>query len=156
MEISSALLAALTVVVITQVFRQVLPNTFSYPWQLGLCYLVPEKYREFGSFNDKGSLFFFSKNETVIHTYPVFSQSNLRNVVLIFSICLFLFTRVGLADIKESWDHLLNLIIGVSVFQILIGIVTNGISRHNLDYVMNSVFNAAAFVVALQFITVNF
>lgn len=36
MDLYTAILATLSLVVITQVFRQLLPNCFAYPWQLGV------------------------------------------------------------------------------------------------------------------------
>ena len=76
MDSSSAILASLYIVVITQVLRQLIPNCFAYPWQLGIHKLLPEKFAQRRWFKDKESLFFFSQDEIIIHTFPLFSQSN--------------------------------------------------------------------------------
>jgi hypothetical protein len=58
MDLNTSILATLSLVVITQVLRKILPNCFAYHWQLGLHELVPKKYSQHRWFRDKDSSLF--------------------------------------------------------------------------------------------------
>ncbi|WP_339145199.1 hypothetical protein [Pseudoalteromonas galatheae] len=156
MDLNTAVLAALSLVVITQAFRQLLPNCFAYPWQLGLHELVPEKYVQHRWFRDKDSLFFFSKDRVIIHTYPLLSQSNLRNVVLLGGLNLWLFLNLNTHEIKQGFDAIVFLLLMSGFLALSIKVVFEGTRKFNPDYVLFITFNIASYLIALQFVTVNF
>lgn len=156
MDLNMAILATLSLVVITQVFRQLLPNCFAYPWQLGLHELVPEKFVQHRCFRDKESLFFFSKDEKIIHTFPLLSQSNLRNVVLVGGLSLCMFLNFNTHEIKEGFDAIVLLLLMAAFLALPIKVAFEGARRFNPDYVLFITFNIASYLIALQFVTVNF
>lgn len=156
MGVISAILATLTLIIITQVFRQLLPNCFAYPWQLGLHEVIPKKYGQHRWFKDKDSLLFFSDDETIIHTFPILSQSNLRNVVLLGGMSLLVFLNFNAHEIQEGFDAVLLLLL-IAAFMVLpIKVVFDGLGKFNPDIVLFISFNVASYLIALQFITVNF
>ena len=156
MDLNTAILATLSLVVITQVFRQLLPNCFAYPWQLGLYELVPDKFVHHRWFRNKDSLFFFSKDEKIIHTFPLLSQSNLRNIVLLGGLSLCVFLNFNTHEIKEGFDAIVLLSLMAAFLALPIKVAFEGARRFNPDYVLFITFNIASYFIALQFVTVNF
>ena len=156
MEPITALFAAFTMVLITQVLRQLLPNVVTYPWQSGLCFIVPKNFRDKRCFNNKDSLFFFSEDEKLIHILSLKSQSNLRNIVLIFGLSFFLFTRVGLAEIQQGWGAIVTLCIISAMVQFPLAMAFKGAGTFDPDRLLYLIFNVSSMLIALGFILVNF
>lgn len=156
MDVISAILATLTLIIITQVFRQFLPNCFAYPWQLGLYEVIPKKFWQHRWFKDKDSLLFFSDDETIIHTFPILSQSNLRNIVLLGGMSLWMFLSFNVHEIQEGLDAVLLLLL-IAAFMVLpVKVVFDGLGKFNPDIFLFISFNVASYLIALQFVTVNF
>lgn len=159
MDLNSAILATLSLVVITQVLRQLLPNCFAYPWQLGIHEVIPEKFVQHSWFRDKDSLFFFSKDEMIIHAFPLLSQSNLRHVVLIGGFSLWMFLNFNNHEINQGFDMITSFLLVVAsiAFAIKTAKVALGVEdSFNPIYVLFVAFNVASYLIALQFVTVNF
>lgn len=156
MDINSAILATLSVIVITQLFRQLLPNCFAYPWQLGLHEIIPKKFVQHRWFKDKDSLFFFSSDETIIHTFPILSQSNLRNVVLSGGLSFWMFLSFNIPEIKQGFDAIFLLLLVAAFIALPIKVAFEGASKFNPDTVLFMSLNVASYLIAVQFVTVNF
>lgn len=155
MDLNTAILATLSLVVITQLFRQLLPNCFAYPWQLGIHEFVPERFIQHKWFKDKDSLFFFSKDEMVIHIFPLLSQSNLRNIVLLGGLSLWMFLNFNIHEIQQGFDSIVLLLVTAAFLALPIKVASEG-TKFNPDYVLFLTFNVASYLVGLQFVTVNF
>jgi hypothetical protein len=156
METITAFFAAFTMVLITQILRQLLPNVVAYPWQSGLCFIVPKNFRDKKCFNNKDSLLFFSEDEKLIHIFSLKSQSNLRNIVLIFGLSFFLFTRVELSDIQQGWEAVVTLLVVAAMVQFTITIALKGADNFDPDRLLHLLFNVSSMLFALDFILVNF
>jgi hypothetical protein len=156
MDNMDALYASALMVLITQVFRQLLPNCFAFPWQLGICYFVPSKFRKMNWFSNKNSLLFFSEDERLFHTYNIKTQSNLRSIVLMFGLSFWIFTRFSTTDILLGWDAIVTLIITAIMIAVPIKVASEGFGKFNPDYILYLVFSGSGLLVALDFILVNF
>jgi hypothetical protein len=156
MDVISAILATLTLIIITQVFRQLLPNCFAYPWQLGLHEVIPKQFEQHRWFKDKDSLFYFSDDEKIVHTFPILSQSNLRSVVLLGGMSLWIFLNFNVHEIQEGFDAVLTLSLIAAFVVLPIKVVFDGLEKFNPDIVIFISFHVASFLIALQFVTVNF
>lgn len=156
MELNAAIFATFSIVAITQVFRQLLPNCFAFPWQLGIHEIVPKTFVKYWWFKDEDSLFFFSKDKIIIHTFPFFSQSNLRSVVLLGSLSFCLFLNFNTHEVREGFDVLLSLFF-MSAFLVLpLRLSFQEVQKFHLDTVMYISFDLISYIIAFQFVVVNF
>lgn len=152
----SAILSAFTVVLITQLFRQLLPNLFAFVWQVGLSGAVPCRYLEHVWFTDKDSLFYKKQGEIALTRYPILSQGNLRSMVLLFGLIFTVIFQLSTEDIKEGWQALETLA-GAAIF-IFVGIslfVGYAKGKFNPDVIIWGFFNFMSFIVAFDFVVKN-
>ncbi|MCF2902231.1 hypothetical protein L1267_17825 [Pseudoalteromonas sp. OFAV1] len=156
MNLNTAILATLTIIVITQVLRQLLPNLFACVWQLALYELVPTGLTGHRWFKDKRSLFFFSKDEILIHTYPVFTQPNLRNVVLLGGLSFWMLLNFNLEDIRQGIDIITLILLGAAFLVIPIKVASEGINNFNPDYLILLASSIVSYLIALQFVIIIF
>ena len=156
MNLYTAILATLTIIVITQVFRQLLPNLFAYAWQRVLHELVPIGLTRHRWFRDKSSLFFFSKDEILIHTYPVFTQPNLRNVVLLGGLSFWMLLNFNLEDIRQGIDIITLILLGAAFLVIPIKVASEGTNNFNPDYLILLASSIVSYLIALQFVIIIF
>lgn len=151
-----ALFSALIVVIITQLFRQLLPNLFTFVWQAGISNAIPSKHLEYFWFTDKDSLFYKKQGEVAITKYPLFSQPNLRSMALLFGIVFIVIYQLPINDIKENWQPFRSLAgIVITIFVATKMVVDYIKNRFNPDVILWGFFNFMSFVVSFDFIVKN-
>ncbi|MBQ4839818.1 hypothetical protein [Pseudoalteromonas luteoviolacea] len=155
MDLHTAFFATFSIVLITQLLKQVLPNCFAFPWQLGLHEIVPKKYIQHRWFKDTNSLFYFSKDEIIFHTFPLLSQSNLRYVALLGGLNMWMFLNVGIDVINIAFEWISSFLITVALFMVPFKIVFSR-TGFNPDYIVLISFDLIGYLIALQFVMVSF
>lgn len=156
MDLNSAIIATTLLITIQQLLRQLFPNCFGYAWQLVIHKLIPQTIEDHEWFKDPHSLFFFSKNEMRIHLFPVFSQSNLRNIVLLGGLSLWMFLNFNVQEINQSFEAITFLLVMAALLIIPIKFFAEGINKFNPDYFLVISFNVASYVTALRFVITTF
>ena len=123
---------------------------------MGLHEIIPEKFVQHRWFREKNSLLFFSKEEVVMHTFPIMNHSNLRNVVLGGGLSLWIFLNFNILEFKHEFDAFILLLISGALLVFPTKVAFEGTRKFNPDYIPFLTFNATSYLVALQFVTVTF
>jgi len=151
----TAILSATISVLITQVFRQLLPNLFAFTWQAGLSHAMPRKYLGHFWFTDKESLFYKKEGSIALTKYPLLAQSNLRAIVLLFGLIFAVCFYMPL-ELKDNWQALESLyLVAIILFIGVSSIVEFMKGRFNPDIFLWGFFNFMAFVVSFDFVVKN-
>jgi hypothetical protein len=152
MIIEKAVFGSLFFTVIVQGLRQLLPNIIAYPWQVLVCSIVPENYRDHRWFNDKNSIFYFSSEHVKIHKLPLTSQSNLRSIVLLFGLCFWLLSQFNAEDIVEGWSSLTTLVVVATFIALPVKVAYEGLEKFNPDVVLRVTFSSISLLLSFRLV----